>query len=74
MIHMDLGGHPFFPLNHHFEHVVLINHNIHPFDGEWNVMSYPFVNYRHHVIISSLSYVHVYNIALMHRIPLELPS
>jgi hypothetical protein len=50
MIQMDLGGHPPFPLNHHFEPVVLINHDIHTFDGEWNVMS--FVNYRHHVMIS----------------------
>jgi hypothetical protein len=52
MIQMDLGGHPPFPLNHHFEPVVLINHDIHPFDGEWNVMSSSFVNYRHHVMIS----------------------
>jgi hypothetical protein len=49
---MDLGGHPPFSLNHHFEPVVLINHDIHPFDGEWNVMSSSFVNYRHHVMIS----------------------
>jgi hypothetical protein len=52
LIQMDLGGHPPFPLNHHFEPVVLINHDIHPFDGEWNVMSSSFVNYRHHVMIS----------------------
>jgi hypothetical protein len=52
MIQMDLGGHPPFSLNHHLEPVVLINHDIHPFDGEWNVMSYSFVNYRHHVMIS----------------------
>jgi hypothetical protein len=36
---VDLGGHPPFPLNQHFELMVLINHDIHPFDGEWNVMS-----------------------------------
>jgi hypothetical protein len=34
MIQMDLGGHLPFLLNHHFEHVVLINHDIHRFDGE----------------------------------------
>jgi hypothetical protein len=51
LIQMDLGGHPPFLLNHHFEPVVLINRNIHPFDGEWNVMSYSFVNYIHHVMI-----------------------
>jgi hypothetical protein len=33
MIQMDLGGHPPFPLNHYFDNVVLINHDIHPFDG-----------------------------------------
>jgi hypothetical protein len=44
-IQMDLSGHPPLPLNHHFEPVVLINHDIHPFDGEWNVMSSSFVNY-----------------------------
>jgi hypothetical protein len=48
MIHMDLGGNPPFSLNHHIEPVVLINH----FDGEWNVMSSSFVNYKHHVMIS----------------------
>jgi hypothetical protein len=52
MIQMDLSGHPPLPLNHHFEPVVLINHDIHPFDGEWNVMSSSFVNYRHHLMIS----------------------
>jgi hypothetical protein len=41
---MDLSGHPPFPLNHYFEPVVLINHDIHPFVGEWNVMSSSFVN------------------------------
>jgi hypothetical protein len=51
LIQMDLGGHPPFPLNHHFEPLVLINHDIHPFDGEWNVMSSSFVNYRHHVMV-----------------------
>jgi hypothetical protein len=54
--------------------MVLINHDIYPFDGEWNVMSSSFVNYMHHVMISLWSYVHVYNIALMHQIPLELHS
>jgi hypothetical protein len=44
MIHIDLGGHPPFSLNHHFELVVLINHDIHPFDGEWNIMPSSFVN------------------------------
>jgi hypothetical protein len=39
LIQMYLGGHPPFSLNHHFEPVVLINHDIHSFDGEWNVMS-----------------------------------
>jgi hypothetical protein len=38
MIQVDLGGHPPFPLNQHFEPMVLINHDIHPFDGEWNVI------------------------------------
>ena len=71
---MDLSGHPPLPLNHHFEPVVLINHDIHPFDGEWNVMSSSFVNYKHHLMISYWSYVHAYNIALMHQIPLELRS
>jgi hypothetical protein len=69
---MDLGGHPPFPLNHHFEPVVLINHDIHPFDGEWNAMPCSLVNYRHHGILSYWYYVHAYNIALMHCIPLEL--
>jgi hypothetical protein len=50
-IQMDLSGHPPFPLNHHFEPVVLINHGIDPFDGEWNVMSFSFVKYGHHVIV-----------------------
>jgi hypothetical protein len=48
MVQMDLGGHPPFPLNHHFEPLVLINHDIYPFDGECNVMSSSFVNYTHH--------------------------
>ena len=48
---MDLSRHPPFPLNHHFFPMVLINRDIHPFDGEWNVMSYSFVNYRNHVIV-----------------------
>jgi hypothetical protein len=52
VIHMDLNGHPPFSLNHHFEPMVLINHDIHPFDGEWNVMPSSFVNYKHHVMIS----------------------
>jgi hypothetical protein len=52
MIQMDLSGHPPFSPNHHFEPVVLINHDIHLFYGEWNVMSSSFVNYRHHVMIS----------------------
>jgi hypothetical protein len=52
MIQVDLGGQLPFPLNQHFEPMVLINHDIHPFDGEWNVIPYPFVNYRHHVMIS----------------------
>jgi hypothetical protein len=49
---VDLGGHPPFPLNQHFKPMVLINHDIHPFDGEWNVMPSSFVNYKHHVMIS----------------------
>ena len=48
---MDLGGHPPSSMNHHFEYVVLINHDIHPFGGEWNVMSSSFVNYIHHVMV-----------------------
>jgi hypothetical protein len=51
MIQVDLGGHPPFPLNHHFEHVVLINRDIHPFGGECNIMSYSFVNYIHHLMV-----------------------
>jgi hypothetical protein len=51
MIRMDLGGHPPFLANHHFEPMVLINHDIHPFGAEWSVMSYSFVNYRHHVMV-----------------------
>jgi hypothetical protein len=34
LIQVDLGGHPPFPLNQHFEPMVSINHDIHPFDGE----------------------------------------
>jgi hypothetical protein len=34
MIQMDLSCHPPLPLNHYFEPLVLINHDIHPFDGE----------------------------------------
>jgi hypothetical protein len=52
VIQMDLSGHPPLPLNHHFEHVVLINHDIHPFYGEWNVMTSSFANYIHHLMIS----------------------
>ena len=52
LIQVDLGGQPPFPLNQHFEPMVLINHDIHPFDGEWNVMSSSFVNYKHRVMIS----------------------
>jgi hypothetical protein len=51
MIQMDLGGHLSFPLNHHFEPVVLINHDIQPFGGEWHVISSSFVNYRHRVMV-----------------------
>jgi hypothetical protein len=52
VIQIDLSGYPPFPLNHHFELVVLINHDIHPFDGGWNVISSSFVNYIHHLMIS----------------------
>jgi hypothetical protein len=52
MIQVDLGGHPPFPLNRHFKHMVLIIHDIHPFDREHNVMPYLFFNYMHHVMIS----------------------
>jgi hypothetical protein len=52
MIQVDLSGHSPFPLNQHFKPMVLINHDIHPFDGEWNVMPSSFVNYKHHVMIS----------------------
>jgi hypothetical protein len=48
---VDLDGEPPFPLNQHFEPMVLINHAIHPLDGEWNVIPSSFVNYRHHVMI-----------------------
>jgi len=51
MIQVDLDGHPPFTLNQHFEPMVLINHDIHPFDGEWNAIPSSFVNYGHHVII-----------------------
>jgi hypothetical protein len=52
LIQMDLSGHPPFSLNHNLEPMVFINHDIHPFDGEWNVMSSSFVNYIHYVMIS----------------------
>jgi hypothetical protein len=52
MIRVDLSGQPPFPLNQHFEPMVLINHDIHPFDGEWNVTPTSFVNYINHVMIS----------------------
>jgi hypothetical protein len=52
MIQMDLGGHPPFSLNHYLEPMVFINNDIQTFDGEWNVILYSFVNYKHHVIIS----------------------
>jgi hypothetical protein len=48
---VDLDGQPPFPPNQHFDPMVLINHDIHPFDGEWNVIPYSFVNYKHHVTI-----------------------
>jgi hypothetical protein len=48
---VDLSGQPPFPLNQHFDPMVLINHDIHPFDGEWNVIPSSFVNYRHHLMI-----------------------
>jgi hypothetical protein len=51
MIQVDLGVQPHFPLNQLFEPMVLINHDIHPFDGEWNVIPSSFVNCRHHVMI-----------------------
>ena len=51
MIQVDLGGQPPFPLNQHFEPMILINHDIHPFDGEWSVIPSSFVNYKHHVMI-----------------------
>jgi hypothetical protein len=52
LIQMDLSGHPPIPMNHQFELVVLINHDIHPFGGEWNVVSSSFVNCIHHLMIS----------------------
>jgi hypothetical protein len=52
LIQVDIGGHPPFPLNQHSEMMVLINHDIHHFDGEWNVMPSSFFNYKHHVLIS----------------------
>jgi hypothetical protein len=52
MIQVDLGGHPPFPLNQHFKPMVVINHDIQPFDGEWNVIPSSFVNYKHHVMLS----------------------
>jgi hypothetical protein len=48
---VDLRGQPPFPLNQHFETMVFINHDIHPFDGEWNVIPYSFVDYRNDVMI-----------------------
>jgi hypothetical protein len=51
MVEVDLGGQPSFPLNQHFEPMVLINHDIDPFDGEFNVISSSFVNCKHHVMI-----------------------
>jgi hypothetical protein len=74
MIQVDMCGHPPFPLNQHFDPMALINYDIHPFDGEWNVMPSSFVNYNHHVMISYWSYVHAYSIGLMHQIPLQLRS
>jgi hypothetical protein len=68
MIHVDLGGQPPFQLNQHFEPMVLINHDIHPFDGEWNVIPYSFVNYRHHVMILCTCLHHSINA----RIQLEI--
>jgi hypothetical protein len=51
LIQVDLGGQPPFPLNQHSKPMVLLNHDIHSFDGEWNVILSSFVNYRHHVMI-----------------------
>ena len=51
LIHVDVGGQPPFPLNQHFEPILLINHDIHPFDREWNVIHSSFVNYRHYVMV-----------------------
>jgi hypothetical protein len=48
---MDISGHTPFPLSHHFKIMVLINHDIHPFYGEWNVISSSFVKYRYHVMV-----------------------
>jgi hypothetical protein len=67
---VDLNGHPSFQLDQHFEPMVLVNHDIHPFDGKCNGMPSSFVNYKRHVIVSWWSYVHAYNITLMHQIPL----
>jgi hypothetical protein len=46
MIQVDFGGHPPFPLNQNFKPMVLINLDIHHFDGEWNVIPDSFVNYK----------------------------
>jgi hypothetical protein len=43
-IQVDVGGKLPFPLNQHFKPMVLINQDIHPFGGEWNVIPYSFVN------------------------------
>jgi hypothetical protein len=51
MIQVDLSGQLHFPLNQHFKPMVFINHGIHPFDGEWNVIPCSFVNYKRHVMI-----------------------
>jgi hypothetical protein len=51
LIQVDLDDQAPFPLNQHFESMVLINHDIHPFDWKWNVIPSSFVNYRHHVMI-----------------------
>jgi hypothetical protein len=40
MIQVYLGGHPLFPLKKNFKCMVLINHNIHPFDEKYVSVSW----------------------------------
>jgi hypothetical protein len=67
VIQVDLDGQPPFPMNQYFKPMVLINHDIHPFDEKWNVIPSSFVNYIHpfdekwNVIPSSLLITNIIN-------------